>query len=76
VGPVKKGGWSAFVNGSSGLDWLNPGWDAVIRDNGEAGYPGRSTNPRREELRQSWLDSPTSAGQQARRAGQDLYLPI
>jgi peptide/nickel transport system substrate-binding protein len=63
--PVEKGGWSAFVNGSGGLDWLNPGWDSVIRGNGEAGYPGWSTSARREELRQSWLDSPTLAGQQA-----------
>jgi hypothetical protein len=40
--PVECGGWSAFVNGSGGLDWLNPGWNAVIRGNGDAGYPGWS----------------------------------
>ncbi len=37
--PVDQGGWSCFVTGWTGLDWINPAGDIALRGNGEAGWP-------------------------------------
>ncbi|HEX3951950.1 MAG TPA: ABC transporter substrate-binding protein [Stellaceae bacterium] len=63
--PVDKGGWSAFVTGWAGLDWLNPAVHIAIRGSGEAGYPGWTTSPRIEQLREDWFHAPDLKAQQA-----------
>jgi peptide/nickel transport system substrate-binding protein len=56
-GPVEAGGWSCFVTGWAGLDWSNPAGHIALRGNGEAGWPGWSTDPTIEALRQDWLSA-------------------
>ncbi len=56
-GPVEAGGWSCFVTGWSGLDWGNPAGHVALRGNGETGWPGWSTDPTMEALRQDWLSA-------------------
>ncbi|HEY4251129.1 MAG TPA: ABC transporter substrate-binding protein, partial [Roseomonas sp.] len=62
---VVEGGWSAFVTGTAGTDWLNPAWHVMIRGSGRSGYPGWSSSERREALRRSWLDA-TEDGERRR----------
>ena len=64
-GPVESGGWSCFVTGWAGIDWLNPAGHIAMRGNGAAGYPGWSVSPRTEALRQQWFTAPDLAAQQA-----------
>ncbi|MDP9095672.1 MAG: ABC transporter substrate-binding protein, partial [Pseudomonadota bacterium] len=56
-GPVEAGGWSCFVTLTPGVDWSDPGVHNALRGNGEAGYPGWSTDPTMEALRQDWLSA-------------------
>ena len=64
-GPVEQGGWSLFVTGWTGLDWSNPAGHIALRGNGEAGWPGWSSSPKGEALRQDWLSAPDLAHQKA-----------
>ncbi len=64
-GPVEQGGWSLFVTGWTGLDWANPAGHIALRGNGEAGWPGWSSSPKGEALRQDWLSAPDLAHQKA-----------
>ena len=63
--PVDQGGWSCFVTGWSGLDWMNPASDVALRGTGEAGYPGWFSSPRVEALRTDWLNATETAKRQA-----------
>ncbi len=63
--PVEHGGWSCFVTGWAGLDWKDPAGHIAMRGNGDAGYPGWSTSPRIESLRQDWLLASGVPAQQA-----------
>lgn len=62
-GPVEAGGWSCFVTGWAGLDWSNPASHIALRGNGEAGWPGWSSDPKMEAMRQEWLVAPDEARQ-------------
>lgn len=64
-GPVDKGGWNGFITSWTGSDWLNPATHISMRGNGEAGYPGWSSSPRTEVLRDAWFDAPDTAARQA-----------
>ena len=64
-GPVDKGGWGGFITSWTGSDWLNPATHISLRGNGEAGYPGWSTSPRVEALRDAWFNAPDLAARQA-----------
>ena len=64
-GPTEKGGWSGFITSWTGSDWLNPATHISLRGNGEAGYPGWNTSPKREALIQTWFDAPDLAARQA-----------
>jgi peptide/nickel transport system substrate-binding protein len=63
--PVEAGGWSCFVTGWAGLDWSNPAGHIALRGNGEAGWPGWSSDAKLEALRQDWLVAPDVAKQKA-----------
>jgi peptide/nickel transport system substrate-binding protein len=63
--PVEQGGWSAFVTGWAGLDWATPAGHIALRGNGEAGWPGWSTDPKLESLRQDWLNATDEAKQKS-----------
>jgi peptide/nickel transport system substrate-binding protein len=64
-GTVDKGGWSGFITSWTGSDWLNPATHISMRGNGEAGYPGWSTSPKTEELREAWFNASDLAARQA-----------
>ena len=64
-GPTDKGGWSGFITSWTGSDWLNPATHISLRGNGEAGYPGWSTSPRTEALREAWFNASDLAARQA-----------
>ncbi len=84
-GPVAEGGWSCFVSGQQGVDWLSPPTNNQIRASGtgagsQAGWPD---SPKLEELRSAWLDAPDPGEQKQlaadlqRQAFQDLpYFPL
>ncbi len=65
-GTPEQGGWSAFITGWAGSDWMNPAGHIAMRGNGDApsAWPGWSVSPRIEELRQDWFDAPDLAAQQ------------
>ena len=64
-GATDKGGWSGFITSWTGSDWLNPATHISLRGNGEAGYPGWSTSPRTEALREAWFNASDLAARQA-----------
>ena len=67
---VDQGGWSVFVTGWTGLDWMNPATDIPLRGNGLAGYPGWYESETMEALRNAWIVAPD---QDARvRVAQDM----
>ena len=84
-GPVAEGGWSCFVSGQQGVDWLSPPTNNQIRASGtgagsQAGWPD---SPKLEKLRSAWLDAPDPGRQKQlaadlqRQAFQDLpYFPL
>ncbi len=59
--PVSEGGWSLFVTGWTGLDWMNPAGDIALRGNGTAGYPGWYSSDKMEAMRGDWLGAPDQA---------------
>ncbi len=59
--PVEEGGWSLFVTGWTGLDWMNPATDIPLRGNGLSGYPGWYDSPRMEAMRAAWLTATDEA---------------
>jgi peptide/nickel transport system substrate-binding protein len=59
--PVDQGGWSCYVTGWAGLDWMNPAGHISLRGTGEAGYPGWFTSTRVESLRADWLAATETA---------------
>jgi peptide/nickel transport system substrate-binding protein len=61
--PVEKGGWSAFLTGFNGFDFVDPGGHPLLRGNGLAGWPGWPTIPRLETLRDAWFEAPDFATQ-------------
>jgi peptide/nickel transport system substrate-binding protein len=65
-GPVDQGGWSAFITGWTGGDWMNPVGHIAMRGNGNdpGAWPGWAVSPRIEQLRQDWLAAPDLAAQQ------------
>jgi peptide/nickel transport system substrate-binding protein len=64
-GPVAQGGWSAFVTGWTGGDWLNPAGHIALRGNGDSpgAWPGWAVSPRIEQLRNDWFAAPDLAAQ-------------
>jgi peptide/nickel transport system substrate-binding protein len=60
--PIEEGGWSAFVANWQGMDWLTPAGHLTLR--GDGSYPGWSTSPRSEALRQRWIEATDPAEQQ------------
>ena len=63
--PVDAGGWSCFVTGWAGLDWSNPAGHIALRGNGEAGWPGWSSDAKLEAMRQDWLTATDETRQKA-----------
>jgi len=63
--PIDQGGWSCYVTGWAGLDWMNPAGHIAMRGNGEAGYPGWFSSQRVESLRNDWLDATDAGKRQA-----------
>ena len=65
-GPVEQGGWSAFVTGWTGGDWMNPAGHIAMRGNGDqpGAWPGWCVSPRIEALRNNWFAATTLADQQ------------
>jgi len=63
--PVEEGGWGAFITVMSALTGANPGSMLPLRGNGRQGWFGWPTDPKLEELRESWFDAPTLAEQKA-----------
>ena len=55
---VDEGGWSLFVTGWTGLDWMNPAGDIALRGNGTAGYAGWYSSEKMETMRNAWLAAP------------------
>jgi peptide/nickel transport system substrate-binding protein len=64
--PVEQGGWSAFVTGGPGWDWMNPAGHIAMRGNGDqpGALAGWYVGPRVEALRNSWFAATTLADQQ------------
>lgn len=58
---VEKGGWSIFCTTWEGLDVSVPGSHQAIRGNGQEGWIGWATSPKREALREAWFDAPDLA---------------
>ncbi len=63
--PVDQGGWSCFITGWAGLDWMNPAGHIAMRGNGLKGYPGWFESAKVETLRSDWLGATDVAKQQA-----------
>jgi peptide/nickel transport system substrate-binding protein len=61
--PPDKGGWNAFCTSWSGLTVADPGGHFPIRGNGTGSWFGWPTDPKMEEMRDSWFDAPDSAAQ-------------
>jgi peptide/nickel transport system substrate-binding protein len=62
--PVDQGGWSCFITGWAGLDWMNPAGHIAMRGNGLKGYPGWFESAKIEALRTDWLNATDLARQQ------------
>jgi peptide/nickel transport system substrate-binding protein len=56
--PVARGGWSSYGTFFPGLDFIDPGANAVLRGNGLAGANGWPTSSRLEALREDWFNAP------------------
>ena len=63
--PIAEGGWGAFITVMSPLTSANPGSMLSLRGNGRAGWFGWPTDPKIEELRESWFDAPDLPAQKA-----------
>jgi len=63
--PVDKGGWSCFFGAWDGADTLDPAVHLSLRGNGAEAWFGWPTDPRIEELRNSWFDAKNLAEQKA-----------
>jgi peptide/nickel transport system substrate-binding protein len=53
----EQGGWNVFCTTWEGLDVSVPGSHQPIRGNGQVGWIGWSTSPRREALRDAWFEA-------------------
>ncbi|MGX8014267.1 ABC transporter substrate-binding protein (plasmid) [Mesorhizobium sp. ORM8.1] len=62
---VDRGGWSAFVVGWAGSDWLNPAVHVALRSSGANAYAGWANIPKIVELRKKWFEAPDVAAQKA-----------
>jgi peptide/nickel transport system substrate-binding protein len=60
--PVAEGGWSCFNTRLTGLGAANPA-SAELRGNGLKAWFGWPTDPKLEQLRQSWFNAPDLAAQ-------------
>jgi peptide/nickel transport system substrate-binding protein len=63
--PPDKGGWSAFCTTYTGMDMASPADNSLLRGNGANAWFGWPTIPEEESLRESWLEAPDLAAQQA-----------
>ena len=70
--PPDKGGWNAFCTTWSGLSVADPGGHFPIRGNGAGAWFGWPTDPKMEEMRDSWLDATNQTAQQ--KICQDMQL--
>src|SRR5215471_3660211 len=61
--PVEKGGWSIFHTWTSAPDFFSPAVNLPLRGNGEKAWFGWPTDPRIEELIDSWFKAPDLAAQ-------------
>jgi peptide/nickel transport system substrate-binding protein len=61
--PPEKGGWNAFCTSWGGMSVIDPGGHFPIRGNGNGAWFGWPDDPKMEELRNAWLDSPDRAAQ-------------
>ncbi len=61
----EKGGWSVFFTSFTGLDEYTPAGYLGLRGNGTSGWFGWPTDPKLEELRNSWFAAPDAAAQKA-----------
>jgi peptide/nickel transport system substrate-binding protein len=59
----EKGGWNAFCTSWSGVSVADPGGHFPLRGNGAGAWFGWPTDPKMEEMRDSWLDA-TDQGSQ------------
>jgi peptide/nickel transport system substrate-binding protein len=73
-GPVEGGGWSVFCTTWEGLDVSVPGSHQPIRGHGEHAWAGWPTNPRLEELRETWFDAPD--GDAERRIAEEIQREV
>jgi peptide/nickel transport system substrate-binding protein len=71
--PPEKGGWNVFCTSWSGLSVADPGGHFPLRGNGSGAWFGWPTDPKMEAMRDSWLDAPDLAAQQAICANMQSY---
>jgi peptide/nickel transport system substrate-binding protein len=81
--PLNKGGWSMFGSFWGGYDFMNPAGHLPLRADGMQAWNGWPTSTKLETLRQSWLQAPDLATEQAiardiqLQAWQDVpFLPL
>ncbi|MBK1657603.1 ABC transporter substrate-binding protein [Paracraurococcus ruber] len=72
--PPEQGGWNLFVTSWEGLDVSVPGSHQPLRGNGQDGWFGWSSSPRREALREAWFAAPDQAAE--KRIAADLQQAL
>jgi peptide/nickel transport system substrate-binding protein len=65
-----SGGWNIFCTSWEGLDVSVPGSHQPIRGNGQEGWIGWATSPKREALREAWFDAADPAAE--KRIAEDI----
>ena len=80
---LDHGGWNCFPSAVAGIDVLNPAVSFLARGNGADAWYGWPTDPKLEQLRLSWFQTQTRAGQkdisdaiQRELLQQAPYLPL
>ena len=63
--PIDKGGWNLFHTWTSAPDMLSPALNIPLRGNGAKAWFGWPTDPKLEELIDSWFKAPDPAVQKS-----------
>lgn len=81
--PVNKGGWSIFISGPGGLDYMDPSSHLGLRSNCDKAWFGWPCDEKIEKLRAEFSDTPSAAKRkeiaaaiQARATEVVPYVPI
>ena len=70
--PPKDGGWNLICALFPSLDLLTPATNSPLRGNGKAAWVGWPDDPRIEELRAAWFNTPDLAAQ--KKIGAEIQL--